>query len=101
MHIAVHVIPHVTITLTPTSLINLQPAVKKFGFSILLPSFSTPHSFTQSMTLDAFANSRLLSEHPAPQNTRVEALRRLINRKHGLHLSGYPSSDYAHMPFAR
>ncbi|KAI0284512.1 acetoacetate-CoA ligase [Russula brevipes] len=33
--------------------------------------------------------SRLLSQHPAPQNTRVEALRRLINRKHGLQLKDY------------
>ncbi|KAI0297209.1 acetoacetate-CoA ligase [Multifurca ochricompacta] len=41
------------------------------------------------MTLDAFANSRLLSKPAAPQRTRVEALRRLINRKHGLHLKDF------------
>ncbi|KAI9457898.1 hypothetical protein F5148DRAFT_1221811 [Russula earlei] len=34
------------------------------------------------MTVEAFANSRLLSEPIAPQHTRVEVLRRMINRKH-------------------
>ncbi|KAI0266999.1 acetoacetate-CoA ligase [Gloeopeniophorella convolvens] len=41
------------------------------------------------MTVDAFANSRLLWKHPAPHRTRVEALRLLINRKHGLHLKDF------------
>lgn len=46
-------------------------------------------SYPPIMAFDTFASSRLLSEHPAPQDTNVEALRRLINRKHGLHLSAY------------
>ncbi|KAI0247309.1 acetoacetate-CoA ligase [Lactifluus subvellereus] len=41
------------------------------------------------MTLDTFTNSRLLSKPSAPQDTRIEALRRLINRKHRLHLKDY------------
>ncbi|KAH9987007.1 acetoacetate-CoA ligase [Russula compacta] len=41
------------------------------------------------MAFDPFASSRLLSEHPAPQDANVEALRWLINRKRGLHLKDY------------
>jgi acetoacetyl-CoA synthetase len=41
------------------------------------------------MSRDAFASSRLLSQPSAPQDTRVEALRRFVNRKHGLHLKNY------------
>ncbi len=41
------------------------------------------------MALDTFASSRLLSQHPAPHDARLEALRLLINRKHVLHLSAY------------
>jgi acetoacetyl-CoA synthetase len=41
------------------------------------------------MSQDLFASSRLLSKPVATQNTKVEVLRRFINRKHGLTLSAY------------
>ena len=41
------------------------------------------------MSQDLFANSRLLSKPVTIQDTKVEVLRRLINRKHGLQLSAY------------
>ncbi|KAN0138374.1 acetoacetate-CoA ligase [Lactarius tabidus] len=41
------------------------------------------------MSLDAFASSRLLSQPSAPQDTRVEAFRRFVNRKHSLRLKDY------------
>lgn len=34
-----------------------------------------------------FAHSRLIWRHKDPKNCRVEAFRRWVNRKHGLHLS--------------
>jgi acetoacetyl-CoA synthetase len=41
------------------------------------------------MSQDLFSSSRLLSKPVTTQDTKVEALRRFINRKHGLHLSAY------------
>ncbi|KAF8258376.1 acetoacetate-CoA ligase [Lactarius quietus] len=41
------------------------------------------------MSQDLFASSRLLSKPVTIQDTKVEVLRRLINRKHGLHLKDY------------
>ena len=41
------------------------------------------------MSQDLFANSKLLSKPVTIQDTKVEVLRRLINRKHGLQLSPY------------
>jgi acetoacetyl-CoA synthetase len=41
------------------------------------------------MSQDLFASSGLLSKPVTIEDTKVELLRRLINRKHGLHLSAY------------
>ncbi|KAN0138379.1 acetoacetate-CoA ligase [Lactarius tabidus] len=41
------------------------------------------------MSLDAFASSRLLFQPSATHDSRPDALRRFINRKHGLHLKDY------------
>ena len=41
------------------------------------------------MSQDLFVGSRLLSKPATPQDTKVEFLRRFINRKHSLHLSAY------------
>ncbi|KAI9449443.1 acetoacetate-CoA ligase [Lactarius psammicola] len=41
------------------------------------------------MSQDLFAGSRLLSKPVTPQDTKVEVLRRFINRSHGLHLKDY------------
>lgn len=46
------------------------------------------------MSQDASASPQLLFQPSAPQDTRVEAFRRFVNRKHGLHLSAYPHIDY-------
>ncbi|KAN0138377.1 acetoacetate-CoA ligase [Lactarius tabidus] len=41
------------------------------------------------MSLDAFASSRLLFQPSATHDSRPDALRHFINRKHGLHLKDY------------
>ncbi|KAH9055528.1 acetoacetate-CoA ligase [Lactarius vividus] len=41
------------------------------------------------MSQDLFAGSRLLSKPVTPEDTKVEVLRRFINRKHGLNLKDY------------
>ncbi|KZV61717.1 acetoacetate-CoA ligase [Peniophora sp. CONT] len=41
------------------------------------------------MSSEAWNDSRLLWDHPAPQLTRMDGFRRLVNRKHGLDIEGY------------
>lgn len=61
-----------------------------------LPSLLTcSQRFSQIHALDMslFENSRLLWKHPRPIRTRVEALRQMINHRHGLNLSAYDRSE--------
>ena len=46
------------------------------------------------MSQDLFASSRLLSKPTTTEDTKVEVLRRFVNRKHGLHLSTYCHVDH-------
>jgi hypothetical protein len=47
----------------------------------------------------SFLQFRLLSKPVTTQDTKVEVLRRFINRKHGLHLSAYSRFDHTAGPY--
>ena len=51
------------------------------------------------MSQDLFASSRLLSKPTTTEDTKVEVLRRFVNRKHGLHLSSYCYFDHTTGPY--
>ena len=47
----------------------------------------SPLSTTDTMGSELWNDSRLLWDHPAPQLTRMDALRRFLNRKYNLNIS--------------
>jgi hypothetical protein len=51
------------------------------------------------MSQDLFSGSRLLSKPTTTQDTKVEVLRRFINREHGIHLSGYSRFGHTAGPY--
>jgi hypothetical protein len=61
-----------------------------------ISKITTSNNLCSTMSLDVqpFASPRLLFQPSATHDARVEAFRRFVNRKHGLHLSAYPHLHY-------